>query len=58
VYYDDPTRPDLDMLGEGLRKALYNYMHGIALDEDVRVWFEAPVKKTSVPKNFIEKAVQ
>ncbi len=58
VDFDDPTRPDLDMLGEALRKALYNYMHGIALEEDVRVWFDVPVKKTSVPKNFIEKAVR
>ena len=24
----------------GLRKALYNYMHGIGLDADVREWFE------------------
>ena len=26
----------------GLRKALYNYMHGIGLDEDVREWFSRP----------------
>ena len=24
----------------GLRKALYNYMHGVGLDTDVRDWFE------------------
>lgn len=58
VLFDDPTRPDLDMLGDALRKALYNYMHGLALEEDVRAWFDVPVKKTSIPKNFIEKAVQ
>ncbi len=30
-----PAR-DHDFLGAGLRKALYNYMHGVGLDADVR----------------------
>jgi radical SAM superfamily enzyme YgiQ (UPF0313 family) len=37
--FDDPTGTDHDLLGEGLRKALYNYMHGVGLDLDVRSWF-------------------
>ncbi|MES1171725.1 MAG: radical SAM protein [Bacteroidota bacterium] len=37
--FDDPTGTDHDLLGVGLRKALYNYMHGIGLDLDVRSWF-------------------
>jgi radical SAM superfamily enzyme YgiQ (UPF0313 family) len=40
VAYDDPVNTDHDWLGVGLRKALYNYMHGIGLDADVRTWFE------------------
>ena len=58
VEYNDPTRPDLDILGDALRKAVYNFMHGIGLEEDVRAWFDIDVKKTSVPKNFIEKAIR
>ena len=38
--FHDPVGVDHDLLGIGLRKALYNYMHGIGLDEDVRIWFE------------------
>jgi radical SAM superfamily enzyme YgiQ (UPF0313 family) len=38
--FDDPTGVDHDFLGAGLRKALYNYMHGVGLDEDVRRWFQ------------------
>ena len=38
--FDDPTGTDHDFLGVGLRKALYNYMHGVGLDVDVREWFE------------------
>jgi len=40
--FEDPTGCDHDRLGAGLRKALYNYMHGVGLDEDVRIWFDAP----------------
>jgi hypothetical protein len=42
VAFDDPVGTDHDFLGAGLRKALYNYMHGEGLDADVRVWFEPP----------------
>jgi Radical SAM superfamily len=38
--FDDPVGADHDMLGSGLRKALYSYMHGVGFDEDVRMWFE------------------
>jgi hypothetical protein len=40
IEFDDPVGADHDFLGGGLRKALYSYMHGVGLDEDVRVWFE------------------
>ena len=38
--FDDPIGADHDMLGSGLRKALYSYMHGAGLDVDVRLWFD------------------
>ena len=37
--FEDPTGTDHDFLGRGLRKALYNYMHGVGLELDVRSWF-------------------
>jgi len=40
IEFDDPVGTDHDFLGSGLRKALYNYMHGVGLDADVREWFE------------------
>jgi len=40
VAFDDPVGADHELLGVGLRKALYNYMHGAGLDTDVRSWFE------------------
>jgi radical SAM superfamily enzyme YgiQ (UPF0313 family) len=40
LVFEDPTGTDHDFLGSGLRKAIYNYMHGVGLDVDVREWFE------------------
>ena len=65
VAFDDPTGTDHDYLGTGLRKALYNYMLGIGLDEDVRTWFEPRkhanrmrrVPKTTVPPDLIARSL-
>jgi radical SAM superfamily enzyme YgiQ (UPF0313 family) len=40
IEFDDPVGTDHDFLGQGLNKALYNYMQGAGLDTDVRAWFE------------------
>ena len=37
--FEDPVGCDHERLGRGLRKAVYNYMHGIGLEADVRTWF-------------------
>ena len=55
----DPVGTDHDRLGEGLRKALYNYMHGVGLDLDVREWFSrrrTPAPR--VPRDFIANALR
>ena len=40
INFTDLTGIDHDVFGAALKKALYNYMHGIGLDIDVREWFE------------------
>lgn len=64
VGFIDPTGVDHDLLGQGLKKAIYNYMHGMALDWDVRDWFDLPpalprkeVPKTRVPRDKIARAL-
>jgi radical SAM superfamily enzyme YgiQ (UPF0313 family) len=56
--FEDPTGVDHGLLGVGLRKAVYNYMHGIGLEEDVREWFSETVPKTRVKKGAIARAIQ
>lgn len=57
VGFDDPTGVDHDALGGALNKALYNYMHGLGLETDVREWFEGRVPKTLVPRQYIAQAL-
>ena len=60
IGFVDPTGTDHDVLGRGLKKAIYNYMHGLGLEDDVRVWFDLPkgqVPKPRVKKNAIAQAL-
>jgi len=60
IGFVDPTGTDHDLLGRGLKKAIYNYMHGIGLENDVRSWFELPkgqCPKPTVKRQAIEKAL-
>jgi hypothetical protein len=57
IQYQDPVNTDHPRLGLGLKKALYNYMHGIGFDYPVETWFETPVNKTTVPSDLIERAI-
>ena len=47
IPFDEPGRQDPGLFGEGLRRAVYNFMHGVGLDSDVRTWFEFPVPRPS-----------
>jgi radical SAM superfamily enzyme YgiQ (UPF0313 family) len=46
INFTDSTGVDHDVFGAALKKALYNYMHGIGLDLDVHEWFveRAPIR--------------
>jgi radical SAM superfamily enzyme YgiQ (UPF0313 family) len=57
IPFFDPTPCDHDALAPGLRKALYNYMHGLGLDRDVRTWFDGPAPRARVPLTLIRRAL-
>jgi radical SAM superfamily enzyme YgiQ (UPF0313 family) len=57
VEFIDPTGVDHNAMGKALNKALYNYMHGIGLDANVRSWFDIKVPKPTVPRDFIARAL-
>ena len=60
ISFVDPSGVDHAALGRCLSTALYNYMHGVALDRDVRDWFRDVMKRpprSSVPPDFIARAL-
>ncbi|WP_374660162.1 radical SAM protein [Inhella sp.] len=58
VGFVDPSGVDHDRLGLGLRRGLYNFMHGVGLDWDVRRFFEEMrVPKPTVKRGHIARAL-
>jgi hypothetical protein len=58
IEFEDPTPCDHEVLGEGLKRALYNYMHGMGLNEPLQIWFDQPIPKAKVPADFIAAALR
>jgi hypothetical protein len=59
VAFIDPTGVDHDHLGLGLKKAIYNFMHGVGFEEETHQWFDMPgIPKTSLGRNTIAKALR
>lgn len=58
VVHRDPRAGDLDALGRGLARAVYHYMHGMGVDDEVPGWFEArmprPKVKATAVRNVLE----
>lgn len=55
LVHHDLTGINYQKYSDGLKKALYNYMHGIGFDSDIQNWFDFEVLSSKIPKNFIKK---
>ena len=58
VDFVDQVGVDHMNFSEGLRKSLFNYMHGVGFDIPLKNWFDVKVPSTTIPKNYIENQVQ
>lgn len=56
--FEDPVGADHGSFGEGLRKSLFNYMHGIGFEIPLQEWFEVKMPKTTISKQYIAQAIQ
>ncbi|HAP70456.1 MAG TPA: radical SAM protein [Flavobacteriales bacterium] len=54
LQHEDPTGANHDQFGEGLKKSLFNYMHGIGFELPLQDWFDDEVPETSLPPDLIE----
>lgn len=53
VPFKDVTGIDHEVFSFGLKKSLYNYMHGIGFEIAVHQWFETKMPRTKVQADFI-----
>ena len=54
IAYIDSVQTDHEMLGQGLKKALYNYMHNSGFEYPVSFWFDNEVPESYVVEDYIE----
>ncbi|MFD2287383.1 radical SAM protein [Pedobacter petrophilus] len=57
INYIDKTGIDHDKFSFGLKKSLFNFMHGICFDYELQDWFDFKITRTKIPADFIEKAL-
>ncbi|MBK7139803.1 MAG: radical SAM protein [Bacteroidetes bacterium] len=58
IFYTDKTGIDHDMFSAGLKKSLFNYMHGICFDEPLQFWFNFKIPKTKILPNYISSILE
>lgn len=58
IIHIDKTGTDHDQFSFGLKKSLFNFMHGICFDFPLQDWFEFKIPRTKVPSDFIYNAIQ
>lgn len=56
LVHEDPTC-NHEQFGEGLAKAIFNYMHGLGFELHLQEWFDFHVPATSIPSSYIEAAI-
>ncbi len=57
VNFKDKTGIDHDKFSFGLKKSLFNFMHGICFDYDLQDWFDFKIPRTKIDENFISDSL-
>jgi hypothetical protein len=57
INYTDKTGIDHDKFSFGLKKSLFNFMHGICFDYELQDWFDFKIPKTKIHHDFIFDAL-
>lgn len=53
IQFKDKTGINHDKFSFGLKKSLFNYMHGICFDYELQDWFDFKIPGTKIPSDFI-----
>jgi hypothetical protein len=58
IQFKDATGIDHDKFSFGLKKSLYNYMHGLCFEYPLQEWFDFKIPKTKVHPDFIADCLE
>jgi hypothetical protein len=53
IEFKDTTGIDHDRFSFGLKKSLFNFMHGLCFEFPLQEWFDFKIPKTTIDKDFI-----
>ncbi|WP_234737192.1 B12-binding domain-containing radical SAM protein [Tellurirhabdus bombi] len=54
----DPLGCDHGAFSEGLRKSLFNYMHGVCFEFPLKSWFDFKTPATTIPRTYIQNSLR
>jgi Radical SAM superfamily len=57
LFHSDPKGCEHEQFSAGLKKSLFNYMHGIGFDYPLSDWFDFKTPRTKIPPKFIENSI-
>lgn len=57
IQFKDKTGINHDKFSFGLKKSLYNYMHGLCFDYELQEWFDFKIPKTKIRFDFIQNCL-
>lgn len=58
LFHEDTLGADHSLFGDGLKKSLFNYMHGVGFEMDLNEWFDSKTPPTSIPPSYIEHCLE
>ena len=58
IQFKDITGINHDKFSFGLKKSLFNYMHGICFDYDLQDWFDFKIPNTTIPSDYIATCIE
>lgn len=58
IEFKDKTGINHEKFSFGLKKSLFNYMHGIGFELPLQDWFDFKIPKTTIRKDYIQNCIQ
>ena len=57
LFHSDPEGADHEVLSEGLKLSIFNYMQGVGFDEPLNTWFDFEVPETTIDSDYISNCI-